>query len=271
MHTAQSVQMAMFTGQRDGVDVDPATLLDFGELDRFGIVATQPYGALGAGLLISLATAAYYDVPGRQRRTGLLYPEIYAFHVGGPWGNLSSFDFWPERKELFLPADPVQVLRAINQCGITHLAVPDLPQRDVDYRYREPEIAGERLKQCYAYSPTGRTAGADTIVRTTASGILWNYEASLAPEIYVEDMERTVASDSRMQSQGPEARDFRWIIDYLRGRWDEVRRDEPAYLAARERAQHAQAAGRLEESYRRIDAPAALKLLGGASVGGCVS
>ncbi len=265
MHTAQAVQMANFTVQRDGIEADPATLLDFAAPDRFGIVATQPYGALGAGLLISLATAAYYDVPGRQRRTSLLYPEIYVFHVGGPWGNLSSFDFWPERKELFLASDPNAVLRAINQCGITHLAVPDLPEREFAYGYREPEIAAERLKQCYGYSPTGRTAAADTLVRTTAGGILWNYEASLAPELYLEDMEKAVATDARMRSQDPEARDFRWIIDYLRGRWDEVSRDDPAYRAAWERAREANAAGRLEESYRRTDAQRALRLLGGAA------
>ena len=189
----------MFTVQLAGVEAAPADLLNFGELDRFGIVATEPYGALGAGLLISLATAAFYDVPGKQRRSSTLYPEIYIFHVGGPWGSHSSFDFWPERKEVFVAADPADALRAINQCGITHLAVPDGPGRDIAHAYREPEIACDRIRQSYAYTASGVTGNADTVIRTTASGILWNYQAALAPELYLDDMGRAAATDPAMK------------------------------------------------------------------------
>jgi len=125
MHTATEIQSSMLTVQRDGDVIDPNELLQWSSLDRFGIVVQEPYGALGAGLLTSLAINSFFELAGRDHN---LYPEIYLFHVGGPWGSHSSFDFWPEGKEVFLGKDPIEVLRAINQFGITHLAVPDVPR-----------------------------------------------------------------------------------------------------------------------------------------------
>ena len=85
-----------------------------------------------------------------------LYPEIYLFHVGGTWGSGVGFDFWPDRKEVFLPADAREVLRSINSHAITHLAIPDGEPKDVTHRFKEPEAAHDRLKRCFAYAPRYR-------------------------------------------------------------------------------------------------------------------
>ena len=54
-----------------------------------------------------------------------VYPEIYLFHIGGPHGDFSYFDFWPPRKEVQVAASqPVSLLEAINAHGITRLAMP---------------------------------------------------------------------------------------------------------------------------------------------------
>ena len=62
--------------------------------------------------------------PERRGPNGI-YPEIYLFHVGGRHGDHSPYDFWPARKEVFVDADPREVLDQINDKGITRLAVPD--------------------------------------------------------------------------------------------------------------------------------------------------
>jgi hypothetical protein len=258
MHTATEIQTDMMAVLQQGKLINPNQLLALSTLDRFGIVVHEPYGALGAGLLLSLAITSFYEAAGRDRN---LYPEIYLFHVGGPWGSHSSFDFWPEGKEVFVENGPVAVLRAINQYGITHLAVPDVVRRQVMHRYRETEIAAYRLKQCYAYSATGTVAQGDVQISTSSSKIIWNYEAALAPELYVLDMEEAVRTDVQLQSDEAMAADYRRVISYLRERWGEVSRDSEAYMHMSKRVAGATAAASLVETYRTIDTVAALEML----------
>lgn len=258
MHTATEVQSSMLNVQKNGVQIDVNEILQWSSLDRFGIVVNEPYGALGAGLLVSLAINSFFEVAGRDRN---VYPEIYLFHVGGPWGSHSSFDFWPEGKEVFLGNDPVEVLRAINQFGITHLVVPDVTRRAVQHQYRETEIANYRLKQCYAYSVRGNVVDGDIQISTNSSKVIWNYAATLEPELYLLDMEQSVLKDMELQSDCAMAVDYRRVISYLRERWNEVSRDSAAYIQMSERVAEATAKTSLVETYRTIDASAALEML----------
>ncbi len=262
MHTATQVRAEMFTAAVDGHPVSPSDLLQWSANDRFGIVVNQPYGALGAGLLVLLAVASFYDTPGKGRRTRPVYPEILLFHVGGPWGSHSSFDFWPEGKEVFVPADPVEALRAINRHGITHLAVPDGPGRDVMHRNKEPESAIDRISHAYAYDPTGTTANADLLLSSTDSGLRSIYETTLVPESYLTRMEESVRTDPALQLETPEARDYRRLIAYVRERWSEVDRGDPFYRAAAQRVSDVAAAGRIVETIRKLPVEAALRMLG---------
>ena len=105
MHAASQLFVEAFEVQVEGERVSPDTVFpDWSPLDRFGIVVTEPLGGLGASLLIQLAIAMFYSVRPDRRAGTPVYPEIYLFHVGGPHGDFSYFDFWPPRKEVRVPA-----------------------------------------------------------------------------------------------------------------------------------------------------------------------
>ncbi|MDV3126018.1 hypothetical protein M1247_13910 [Mycobacterium sp. 21AC1] len=167
MHTALQLSADDFRIKIDGAPSDLASLLPgWTPHDRFGIVVHEPYGAIGASYLIQAAIVAFYDVR-PQRRAGrgpgivepndvAIYPDIYIFHVGGRHGDFSMFDFWPARKEVFVESDPRLVLDAVNDRGITRLAVPDVPPRPVEHEYKEPAAARDRIESVFAYSASGQ-------------------------------------------------------------------------------------------------------------------
>lgn len=258
MHTASEIWNDAFTAHLGGAPVDPSGLLDWQPHDRFGIVVHEPFGALGAGLLISLVIAAFYDAAGRDRRHSGLYPEIYLFHVGRRWGDHSAFDFWPERKEMVVPADPAKVLEAINAAGITHLAVPDGPVRPCQHIHREPQSALDRIRQCYAYAASGVAAGADVVIGTGNSAVMANYGSALQPEFWFGEVEQAAAG---LAPTTPEAIELIRVVAHTKERWNEVSREDPSYLAQRRRADDARAAGRMSEGYRRITVGAAIEML----------
>jgi hypothetical protein len=132
MHVADQLFAEAFEVQIDGKQVGPGAVFpDWSPLDRFGIVVTEPLGGLGASLLLQLAIALFYSVRPDRRAGMAMYPEIYLFHVGGPHGDFSYFDFWPPRKEVRVAAAaPVSLLEAINAHAITRLAVPPTQHRD---------------------------------------------------------------------------------------------------------------------------------------------
>jgi hypothetical protein len=165
MHTATSLSVEHFSIEIAGHRASREALFAGRPHERFGIVVHTPLGALGASLLIELAVTAYYDARDRRRRTQPLYPEIYAFHVGGRYGNYSPMDFWPARKEVFLGDAAEDVLESINSHAITHLAVPDGAPNPAEHRFKEPAAAFDRLERCFVYDPSGRVAGGEIAIR----------------------------------------------------------------------------------------------------------
>lgn len=262
MHTASQVWFESFAAAQDGTAIDARQVLDWGPRDRFGIVVREPFGALGAGLLISLATAAFYDQAGCNRRSRELYPEIYLFHVGQCWGDHSPFDFWPERKELSVEADPVAVLSAINGHGITHLAVPDGTPGPLPAMYREPEAARDQIKQCFAYAASGTVPGSDVKLSTHDARVLANFANTLQPELWLPEVERCVAEGRKQGLSDLAFRELERVVGYTHERWHEVPRDSSAYIAAKARIDGATRDGSISETYRRISTDAALALLG---------
>jgi hypothetical protein len=121
MHVAEQLFVEAFDVRIGGEPVSPEAIFpDWSLLDRFGIVVTEPLGGLGASLLLQLAIANFYAVRPDRRASVPVYPEVYLFHVGGPHGDFSYFDFWPPRKEVRLTASqPLSLLEAINAHGIT--------------------------------------------------------------------------------------------------------------------------------------------------------
>ncbi|GAA0332766.1 hypothetical protein GCM10009087_48740 [Sphingomonas oligophenolica] len=266
MHTAYDIKSEMFAIRCNGAQVARDDFLDWGLRDRFGLVVNAALGGLGAGLLTMLAITAFYDEPTRKRRKWPLYPDIYLFHVGGPWGSHGGFDFWPDRKDVQVSDDPTDVLRAINDRGITHLAVPDGTLQKTVHRYKEPEAALDRIKHCYAYAPSGSVAGADVVITADADGVLSNFETTLQPQIMLDYMAAEVDRNKSLRVGTVAGDDARRAMAYGRARLDEIDRNGPDYRAAAERLAAARDGAGLEERLRRIDVHTALELLGPARV-----
>jgi len=262
MHTAYDIKGDMFTIRLDGQETTREELLDWELRDRLGVVINAPLGGLGVGLLTMVSITAFYDEPARKRRMRPLYPDIYLFHVGGPWGTHGGFDFWPDRKEVFVADDATDVLRAINSHGITHLAVPSGVPQKVVHRYKEPEAAIDRIKQCYVYDPSGKAADGDVVITASDDGVLRNFETSLTPEVMLDYMEVEVERDKSLRVGTPAGDDARRAMDRLRARKYEVDRDGAPYKAVVARMKAAREGAGIEEHLRRIDVRTALGLLG---------
>jgi hypothetical protein len=139
---------------------------DFNEHDRFGILVYEPLAALGATHLIQMACMCFYDAKPIRRTERKIYPEIFAIHVGDWWGGHGNFDFWPPRREVRVSDDHRDVLAAINDRGITRLALPERPRRELVHRRKEEDCALDGLVTAVMYSPTGRIESPDFTIRS---------------------------------------------------------------------------------------------------------
>ena len=276
MHTALGLSTNMFSVELCGKPSNSHEVLGWDVRDRLGVIVTSPFGGLGAGLLTSLAITAFYDMPGRDRRTRPMYPDIYMFHVGGPWGCHAGFDFWPDRKEIFLAPDPTEVLRSINSCGITHLVVPDATPREGIHCYKEPEAAQDhintcfayepeaardRIKACFAYAPEGTVANHDVSITTSAEFVLQNFENTLHPALVIASMEKRLSEDPQFRAGTSAGIEYRRGLSYMRGRIDEIPETDSAYLHACRRVNSALSNNVMTETIRRIEVGAALGLV----------
>ena len=102
-------------------------------LDRFGIVVTEPLGGLGGSLLLQLAIAKFYSVRPDRRASVPVYPEIYLFHVGGPHGDFSYFDFWPPRKEVRVARSPSVAVDGFRWADVVEHRADEVPQSVRDH------------------------------------------------------------------------------------------------------------------------------------------
>jgi hypothetical protein len=262
MHTSFEFKSSSFAITKDGSPADRDVILDWDVRDRLGVLMDRPVGALGAGLLIFLAITAFYDCPQRKRRRTPIYPDIFLFHVGGRWGLFSMFDFWPDHKEVFVPADPREVLRAVNNRGITHLILPERQRRATAHRFKEPQAAADRLKKCFAYSPSGLVPGGDIVIETEAASIFKNYAAVLDMEAYLADPDPQDNSKNPNRLLAVSSAEERTIAaQYVATRLGEVKKHDPSWMMATGRLAAAQKSGRLVESFREVDVEEALEML----------
>jgi hypothetical protein len=269
MHTARQLRVEDFDIIVDGA---PATrddvLPSWTPWDRLGVIVDRPFGALGANAMIQLAITAFYDVRA-ERRSGFptrfnpeselaVYPEIFMFHVGGRHGFYAAYDFWPARKEVFLPADPRKVLDAVNDRGITRLLVPDAPPRPVEHEYKEPAAARDRIVSAFAYAASGSAASADVEISSTRGAVQANANQVLAGAAQSGNLQaREAALDGRAVD-----------ADLMARHWN-----NHAAQRANEAHEHAEAAralrgalmrdGRVTEAYRRLSVNEALARLVG--------
>jgi hypothetical protein len=147
----------------------PATVADlfpgFDERDRLGVVVRDPCGGLGASTLILATVTAYYDFQRAKSDDFFIYPDYFLFHAGAPLGDHNMLDVWPSHKELVVPDDAEELLRAINDRGVTRLAVPDGKPGRPEFGRETLASARARIVSALAYSAGGATVCADVTVR----------------------------------------------------------------------------------------------------------
>jgi hypothetical protein len=273
MHTGQQIFPEGFDIEIDGVAATLDGLLpERHAFDRFGIVVTEPLGSLGASLLIQAAIASWFDIRSERRDSRPVYPEIYAFHVGGPHGDHSSYDFWPPRKEVFVAAhDPVALLTEINARAITRLAVPDGLPGDPERltwgpsTWAEQSAARERLRSCFAYDISGAVAAADVRITATDPRLEENPRDALDLLTAAESLlaEADHAFEGSLPGLSVAADNYRWI-DAVRERRHELPTAVLGELSAERAAAREQAGTIRTERFRRLDADAALRLIAAA-------
>jgi len=270
MHVADQLFIEAFEVQIEDERGSPELIFpDWTLLDRFGIVVTEPLGGLGASLLLQLAIAKFYSVR-PDRRVGMpVYPEIYLFHVGGPHGDFSYFDFWPPRKEVRVAASqPVSLLEAINAHGITRLAIP-LGNRAAESvlgtgpsTWAEQASAVERLRSCFVYAARGHVADGDVQISSRDPRVQENITATVTPLSGAISFREEVASDTPPRLPGPSVASdiYRWT-DVVERRVDEVPQSDRDRIAEALAARVS--AGEIVEVYNRITTAEALAYIAG--------
>ena len=253
MHTATQLKGSMFDVKIGGAPATRETLLpDWQPHDRLGVVVTQPLGGIGASLLLQLAITAFYDIrPSRRDENRIHYPDFYLFHVGGPHGSHMPYDFWPPRKEAFLEDDPRVVLDAINDKGITRLAVVDGRREPAEFSWKERESALDRIATAVAYSATGAVADPDVEITGTDPRTEENTSMTLEPQRLLDLMDSLRASEPA-DAQGGDPRVRPRVLE----RWDEIDPQDHAHATTMRKARLQN--GLASETYRRISVEEAL-------------
>ena len=252
MHTAEQLDRSMFSVRIAGEEADRSDVFPkWVACDRLGVVVWRPYGAVGASHLIQLAITCFYDYRPERRGPSGIYPEIHLFHVGGRHGDHSPYDFWPARKEVFVDADPREVLDQINDKGITRLAVPDGSGVPVTHRPKERETALDRIITAFAYSPTGQTPGGDLVIAGLVMQTEINARNTFQPD-------RLLARPGGSLPANFKENDAEYNIR-LRARMNEAPTGERA--SAWTRRNEIANEGLVSESYKRIEVELAVDML----------
>jgi hypothetical protein len=244
VHSAQELRSSAFEIEVAGRVGRLTDLLEgFGEHDRLGVVIGRPGGGLGASALITAAITAFYDLQRARGPDFFIYPDYYLFHVGKPFGDHSRLDIWPSHKEVVVPAQPPEVLRAINDRAITRLAVEEGEPHNGELGPEELASARARIRTCLAYSASGRVADAD--VRVAANAVVEGYvNTTLDPD------ERA----ARLRARNADAR-----AAEVAARGDEI---PPEQRSRIKRAREGLLEGGVPvETYRRIELDEALARL----------
>ena len=262
---------ALVTTRRDDPPGPPPPVLpEWTPSDRIGVVVHEPLGALGASLMLQLATALFYAVEPQRRRDQ--YPPLFVFHVGGRYGDHSPMDVWPARREVFVSEDPYEILGAVRDRAITRLLVPDRPRTatggdacpqwvwQAPSGWTDAASHQEQLVSAYAYSPTGRVPHPDTVISTDAACCESMVEDVLEPHrCYREFADRDDEALLRMGAGPSSVNDLRLWLATFRQRLEEV--DPQRRQSVLEERRSRRAGPAMTQSYRSVSAGEALHLL----------
>ena len=166
MHSTRELSSASFAVSLAGRPADLESVLPgFSDRDRLGIVVRRPLGLAGVSLLVLAAVTGFYDVQRSRGEPFFIYPDYFVFHAGRTFGDHRRLEIWPPHKEVVVEPDAESLLEAVNDRGITRLAVED------GGRAGEPELRREtlasarrRIATCLAYAPDGRARDGDVAI-----------------------------------------------------------------------------------------------------------
>jgi hypothetical protein len=168
MHSSRDLSSSGFSIQVGGRDGGLDGVFErFSERDRLGVVLRHPCGAVGASTLILAAITAFYDIQRSRAEEFFIYPDYFLFHVGRRLGDHRRLDIWPSHKEVVVDDDSEQLLRAINDRGITRLLVDDRAPREAGLERESSASAGARIETVLAYAAAGRVADHDVQIAGT--------------------------------------------------------------------------------------------------------
>ena len=169
MHSTRELSSAQFAVSVAG---GPAALGDvlsgFAASDRLGIVIRRPCGAVGASGLLLCAVTAFYDIQRERSEDFFIYPDYFIFHVGQRLGAHNRMEIWPPHKEVVVEDDPEELLRAINDRGVTRLIVEDGLPGTAEIARETIASARDRIVTCLAFGPNGRVRDADVAIGSNA-------------------------------------------------------------------------------------------------------
>jgi len=224
----------------------------------------------GAGLLLQLAITRFFDCKPERRGEGATYPEFYVFHVGGPHGDFSHFDFWPPRKEVRVPAgDPLALLETINSHAITVIALPEgkfgplSALEDGPSSWAEQGSARDRIHSAFTYSAKGAVDRSDFEISTSAPPVRENIDGTIDIMSSVRAVRESVAAAGTVSTgvMG-DADNLRWG-EVVETRVTEVPADAFARAAGRMQACVDSRTGALSQHYARLSPGEALERIAG--------
>jgi hypothetical protein len=165
VHSSQELASSAFAVSIDGV---PSTVTDllpgFAAADRLGVVVRRPCGAVGASALLLAAVTAFYDIQRGRSPDFFIYPDYFVFHAGRRLGSHNRLEIWPPHKEVVVADDPEELLRAINDRGVTRLLVEDGAPGEGSFARETLASARDRILTALAYGPNGRARDADVSI-----------------------------------------------------------------------------------------------------------
>ncbi|WP_136618899.1 MULTISPECIES: hypothetical protein [Mesorhizobium] len=231
MHVVTLLKANMFDVEIDGKPASIAEALpDWNAHDRFGLVIDDALGGIGATHLLQIAITSFYDVKPSRRTELTVYPEIYAFHIGKGHGAHAPYDFWPARREVITSRDHREVLDAINDRGITRLAVPDRLPRDVVHRPKEVDAALDRIVSAFVYSPSGRVSDPDLVISGNDRRTEYNPNSALRPR-YTDNRPASISTGAKPVKEVDPS-----YQEWLRKREHDLTSEERAFVERRREA-----------------------------------
>jgi hypothetical protein len=213
MHSSRELRSSAFDVRVGG---EPAALADvlegFTAADRVGVVARRPCAVVGCSALLLAAITAFYDAQRERGEDFFIYPDYFVFHAGHRLGRHNRLDIWPPHKEVVVADEPEELLRAINDRGITRLLVEEGVPGDGGFARETLASARARVRTAIAYSATGRVRDGDVaiasndVVETYVDGVLAQSE-----EVPVAERERVAAGRPGLAEDGRPVETYRRI------------------------------------------------------------